>query len=214
MSTLQDRARKLLRRHHCGRVVASHADGVETRAEDVRFIVDGRTGRLVFPVTRVLLELGGHTLYVPDEAVPGDEDTLELVIEMKHEPPVPEELRDRHLAYHGHQRGGVWVSAAIHSGRFSGELFDGGELMEPNRLVECEPRLCRVCNESAQRLAEMCAARFGTDLTSATVVGVDGYGLDVRLSRGVHRLEFAEMVSTEEQAIAQIRATLFGRDES
>lgn len=213
MSSPLDLARTSLRRHRLGRLVASHVDGVETRAEDAHFIIDGRTGRLIFSVTRVLLELGDHTLYVPDETSPGDEDTLELIIEMAHEPLVANELRDRHLAYHGHIRGGVWVSAAVHSGRFGESLFSGHDLMESNRLIDCEPRLCRVCNESSQRLLELCSERIGTGLTSATVVGVDGYGIDVRLSHGVRRFEFGRAASTEEEAMVQIRELFARREE-
>ncbi|MCL4221417.1 MAG: hypothetical protein KJZ65_08600 [Phycisphaerales bacterium] len=208
MGTPLEQARAVLRRHRLGRLVASHPDGIETRAEDARFIIEGSTGRLVFSVTRVLLELGEHTLFVPDETAPGDEDTLEMVVEMAHEPPVPEVLRDRHLAYHGHVRGGVWVWMEVLSGRLEDNLFDGDDLMQPNPLAGCESRLCRACNQMGPRLVEACRRRFGTVLGSATVVGVDAHGLDVRLVHGVRRIEFGYPAESEEEALRLIHEAL------
>lgn len=209
MQSTLDRARQTLRAHRLGRLVAAHADGVETRAEDAHFVIDGSTGRLIFSVTRVLLELGEHTLFVPDELSPGDEDTLEMIIEMGERPPVPEVLRDRHLAYHGHIRGGVWVHATVLSARFGEDLFSGDELMLSNTLVPIESKLCRECNQQQPSLLGACQRLWGAGATpSATVVGVDDFGLDVRVFRGVRRLEFAEPVTTEEQAMRQIRELL------
>lgn len=208
MGSPLEQARAVLRRHRLGRLVASHPDGIETRAEDAHFIIDGSTGGLVFAVTRVLLELDDHVLFVPDEMMPGDEDTLEMVVEMAHEPPVPEVLRDRHLAYHGHIRGGVWVWMKVLSGRLDDDLFDGDDLMQPNALAGCESRLCRACNQMGPKLVEMCRRRFGTTLGSATVVGVDAHGLDVRLAHGVRRVEFAAAAENEEQAMRLIREAL------
>lgn len=209
MQTPLDRARQTLRAHRLGRLVAAHADGVETRAEDAHFVIDGSTGWLVFSVTRVLLELGEHTLFVPDELAPGDDETLEMIIEMGERPTVPEVHRDRHLAYHGHIRGGIWVYATVLSARFGEELFSGDELMQPNALASCEPKLCRACNQQSEALLNACRRRWGVGATpSATVVGVDDCGLYVRVFRGIRRLEFAEPAATEEQAMRQIRELL------
>ncbi|RMH11126.1 MAG: hypothetical protein D6695_09860 [Planctomycetota bacterium] len=202
-----EQARSMLRRYRLGRLVAAHADRIETRAEGAHFIIDGTSGRLVMAVTRVLLELDEHTLYVPDECLPGQDEALELIVELSHEPHVSEELRDRHLAYHGHMRGGVWVCGEIVSGRFGDELFDGEDLRLVNELAECEARLCRACNGKAAELSTICHQRFGA---SGTVVGVDPFGLDVRVGSHVRRIEFDGRADSEAAAMAAIEQLLRG----
>ena len=80
--------------------------------------------------------------------------------------------------------------------------------MQVNALGQCESRLCRACNQMGTKLVEMCRRRFGTMLGSATVVGVDGHGLDVRLAHGVRRVEFEHPAENEEQAMRLIREVL------
>jgi len=208
VETTVDHARLMFRSHRLGRLVGTLPDGLETRAEDCHFIVDGKTGQMVFPVTTVMLDLDNHAICIPDECSRASDETLELSVALAHEPMVPEALRDRHLAYHGHIRGGVWVRAIIESARFDDEVFDGDDLQLPNGLAHDESALCRRCNASMERLVSAAHQRLGLVGTDIRAVGVDGFGIDLRVGHRVLRVEFADEAATAEEALREIDAFL------
>jgi hypothetical protein len=203
-----ENARLVFRSHRLGRLVGALPDGLETRAEDCHFIVDGRTGQMIFPATTVMLDLENHTIFLPDECTDSAEETLELEVTLAHEPMVSEALRDRHLAYHGHIRGGVWVHAAIDAARFGDQVFDGTLLQLPNGLFHDEPMLCRRCNASKDQLVRAAHHRLGLHGPEIMAVGVDGFGIDLRVGHRVLRVEFADEAATAEEAASAIDAFL------
>lgn len=213
MDATLDSARRALRSHRLGRLVAMLPDGVETRAEDCHFVFDGSTGRLVFLVTRVMLELESHSIFIPDECQRGTAQALELGVSLTLEPPVTEGMRDRHLAYHGTIRGGVWVQSGIEWARFGDEVFDGDELCMTNRLGRDEAALCRQCNASNARLVRAVCRRFGLAGSEIMAVGVDGHGIDLRVGHRVRRVEFTREAATREDAETEIESFLLLGDE-
>ncbi len=206
MDESQEVARSVLRSHRVGRLIALHADGIETRAEPCHFVVDGRSGRLVFPISSAMMELESHTVYLPEEPGASADPVLEMQVEITHEPPVSEELRDRHMAYHGRIGGGLWVWATIECGRYGDDVFDGDELVCVNGLIAHESMLCRRCNASRDRVIRAVHDHFGVHETDIVVVGVDGYGVDIRVGLGVVRMAFAVEVATAEDAMIEIDA--------
>lgn len=201
-------ARCALRSHRLGRLVATLPDGLETRAEDCHFVICGRTGLLVFSVTPVMLDLDDHVICIPDERRADLEDVLELGVALAHEPPVAEPLRERHLAYHGTIRGGVWVRAAIRTARFGDAVMDGEDVRLLNAIADCEPALCRLCNESCGRLAAAARQKFGFSGTDVRAVGVDCCGIDLRVGHRVMRVEFTDEAMTQEAASTEIESFL------
>ena len=203
-----DNARRLLRAHRLGRLVATLPDGLETRAEDCHFVIDGTSGMLVFLVTRVMLEFDGHAIFIPDECARASEEILELGVSLAHEPAVAEVLRDRHLAYHGHIRGGVWVQSAIEWARYGERVIDGDGLCMPNQLSGDEPALCRMCNASNDRLARAACQRFALSGSQVLAVGVDSFGLDLRVGHRVRRIEFTQEATNRGDAETEIESFL------
>jgi len=207
-------ARRLLRAHRLGRLVATLPDGLETRAEDCHFVIDGDSGSLVFTVTRIMLEFDGHAIFIPDECARASGEILELGVSLTHEQPVPEVLRDRHLAYHGHIRGGVWVQSAIEWARLNDTVIDGEEMRMHNRLALDEAALCRLCNASADRLVRAACERFGVVGSQILAVGVDDFGIDLRVGHRVRRVEFTQQASTRDEAVTEIESFLLLGDRS
>jgi hypothetical protein len=208
-----ENARCFLRSHRLGRLVATLPDGLETRAEDCHFVICGRSGHLIFSVTTVMLELEDHVICIPDERRFDGEGVLELGVALAHEPAVPPALRERHLAYHGIIRGGVWVQVLIRTARFGEAVIDGEDIRVVNGLIDAEPALCRLCNRSGERLARAARQKFGLIGSDVRAVGVDCCGIDLRVGHRVMRVEFADEALTEAQAATEIESFLLLGDE-
>jgi hypothetical protein len=208
MESTEKQAKACLAAHRRGRLLARHAGSIETRAEDIRFVLDGRGGAMVFPLSRPMLELDEFVVFVPDESPDDGGDRLELQVELLTDDAVDEVLRDRHFAYHDRDRGGVWVRAQILAGRFGSAIIDGGALAPTNLLAPIESGLCRACNADKPRLAAACFAHRRVRATEVTAVGVDNFGVDVRIALGVLRLEFDAPVHDDPTARAAIARLL------
>lgn len=206
METPEKQAARCLRAHRRGRLLARHDESFETRAEDVSFVIDPSGSGLVFPLARTMLELVEHRLIVPDEEPDDGGDRLEMQIELAPLDDDAQILRDRHFAYHGRSSGGVWVLASVIAGRFGPEVFDGTDLISTNTLATFEPRLCRACNEQRDRVIAACLAHRRARVSEAVVTGVDNFGIDVRVSLGVLRLEFERRADTESDAFGAIES--------
>ena len=170
-----------------------------------RFVIDGRTGRLIAPAPPALHDAGEFVLFIPEERG----DALQLLL-------TPERLDDddpagdRWLAYHHRPDSKGWAAFAIESGRIDDQVIDGPALMVPNALAAAEPRLCKRCNAGgAEGLAAGCA-RAGIPVAAPLCVGVDPYGLDIRARFGIVRIDFAAPADSEAAAAAAIDALLQG----
>lgn len=206
----ENKAKTCMRTYRQGRLVARHSDGIDTRAEDVRFILDPAGGAIIFPLSSAMMSLEECVVYVPDESPDDNGDWLELQVELSADDEVDEELRDRHYAYHDRGRPGVWVRARVAACRFGSTIVDGAEIAPPNTLARIEPALCRACNADRAKLAAACFAHRRVHVSEATTVGVDNFGVDVRIALGVLRVEFDARVDDEasaRQAIARLMET-------
>ena len=162
----------------------------------VRWVLDRRRGQLVFPIPREFDDLTEAQLMIPEEHDP--RLAALLSIETTDAPPPAAEIR--HEVYHGPAREARWAIATIEALRYHGEAFDGDTLELIDPLADHEPALCRGLNADPERLAEICLHCAGASVPGPVAVGVDPDGIDVRARFGIVRIEFAERVSTLEDA--------------
>jgi hypothetical protein len=180
------------------------ADGL---AERIRFVCDGRSGRLVFPTHPHCLASSEMVLFVPEEL---DENELQLLLAPVELDPSHEEACDRWKAYHGDPQLTHWAGCEIESARFRGEVIDETPLRECNPLVAVEPRLCKLLNSDRARLADVCGRRSGVAPREPVAVGVDPGGIDVRARFGVVRVPFDRECPTCEAASSTVESLLQG----
>lgn len=172
----------------------------------MKFVIDGRDGRLVMPVAREHLEADELVLWVPAERF----ESLQLLLEASPHEDDLDEARDRYLAYHGYADLPLWMTCSIQSGRCGDEVYDGGDLQRINPIRDVEFRLCRQLNADKPRLAALCALMAKVEPESPTAVGVDDTGFDVRASLGVFRVEFPSPASDDAEAERIVSALLEG----
>lgn len=192
MPPLSVEARRRLRSSFAGELVT---DGL---ASPRPYVIDGVEGWPILPVTPAELDAAEVVLFIPVECA----DALQLLLAWV---PIEDDARcDRWRAYHGRPAQSRWVSARIESGRLGSGVFDGSALALPNPLYRDEPRLCREVNQTPGLAATLLPAGVATASRRVVVVGVDDEGLDLRVDRGLVRVEFPQRVSTAEQARAAI----------
>lgn len=190
----------------------SHRQGVLFIAETatpVRFVIDGRTGGLVLPLSGSLIHAPGAegepcTLMAPEES----DEALQLLVAVAELEPHREEARDRWQAYHGPPRVNRWAELTVESAKLGGEVFDGEPFVAPNPLRAAEAALCKRLNADRSALAEACRRAVGMAPAEPVAVGVDPYGFDVRARFGVLRVEFSGPAADAEAAAASIDRVL------
>lgn len=150
--------------------------------ERIRYIVDGTTGRLVFPAVPGIAELESLVLCVPDEAPEtGPEAQLLLIDEAVEQTcSLAGASRDRWEAWFGRSHPARWVSASIESAKFNGEVADDGPIDCSNPWWRVEGTLCKALNEDRARLEGACARARGRATSGAVAVAIDPSGVDVR----------------------------------
>jgi hypothetical protein len=198
---------RLLRRYHEATLQ------FEERRAEVRFIIDGATGRIVLPAESGMGAAGELVLHMPDEIT---RDLQLSAIPTIIERPESEEAVDRWQAYHGGAAratggGRVWLRCEIQGAKRPhaiGDVYDPETIMRPNALRKDEFRLVRIVNTQAERLAKVCKLRTGLEVADPLCVGIDPYGLDVRARFGILRVEFDLEAGSAEQAAALIAAML------
>lgn len=189
-----------LRSHHEGTL---SADG---QIEKTRFVIDGATGRVVLPVHPSTLEAAELVLFVPEEA-PQEGPELQLLL-------LPENLdadsepADRWKAYHGDPRQPRWLSCAIDSGKFGGDVMESESLQLANPLLAAEPRLCKRLNSGKPALAALCERAAHVAVRDPLAVGADPTGLDIRARFGIVHIPFAAPAWSPDDASAAIDAML------
>ncbi len=188
---------------HARHVLASSREGVlhfgETQI-NLKFVADGRTGRLIACVPAAVMLASDHTLFVPEES----DEALQLMVTPEEAP--ESEATDRWQAYHVQPEHVRWAELWVESGKHGAWVFDGEALMLPNPLVESEPALCRAVNADKALLAKVCQRHAGVVAPSPTCVGVDPGGLYVRAPFGVVRVWFERPADGGEAARAAYEA--------
>ncbi|MEM9065499.1 MAG: hypothetical protein AAGB51_08430 [Planctomycetota bacterium] len=174
----------------------------EQAARAVKFVFDPRTGHLVLTLPAAALREGQAVLSAPDEA----DDAFQALVrldetdESGHGPAI-----DRWRAAHGEPRGELFISAEVEAVKRPGEVHDGERFCEANMLLDDEPRLLRELNADREALARATG-------DEALAVGVDQFGLDIRLAFGVKRLQFPERASDASHARQMITDALSGAE--
>lgn len=189
------------------RVLRSHREGVlicDGAVLPLRFVIDNRDGRIVFPCSALPFESDECVLFVPEES----DDALQLLLLPRPADPDIGEGCDRWKAYHGTPEFPRWASCAIESGRLGDEVVEGATLMNANPLRAAEPSLCKHLNADPARLTRLCARISGVEVPSPLCVGVDPAGLDVRARFGIVRVPFRSPVHSAEEARAETEALL------
>lgn len=200
--------------------------GYGERRTPIRTVIDRATGRLVFPIEPSALDAGHMVLFLPSE----NRCVLQvLLLSNRLANSETHEAPDRWRAYHaffgatpktgepancaapsGTSGGvaGVWAIANIEAGKTETLVFNPEELMVPNPLLPCEPRLVRELNARRDALRDACARHLGVAVPEPVAVGVDPLGIDVRARFGVLRLEFGDHAPDESAARAAIEQLL------
>lgn len=193
-------ALRVLRRYHAGTLA------FDERISPVRFIIDGRNGRLVMPIEPVAADALEHVLYAPDQAGP----EIEAILSPHPIEAEFDEALDRWAAYHGRTTERRWVSCDLETLRTGGWVYDGEGVMVGNLFRGDEPALVRRLNKDAGALASACRRVAGADVADPLAVGVDPDGVDVRARFGIVRLEFASPAGDADEAGRLIEAMLAG----
>ncbi len=189
------------------RVLRSHREGVlicDGAVSALRFVIDNRTGRIVFPCSALPFEAEECVLFIPEES----DDALQLLLVPRPADPDTDEGCDRWRAYHGTPEFPRWASCAIESGRIGDDVVEGEALTVANALRAAEPSLCRSLNADPARLTRLCTRLAGIEVPSPLCVGVDADGVDVRARFGIVRLPFPSPAHSAEEARATIEALL------
>ncbi|MBN4052728.1 hypothetical protein JYU07_00435 [Roseiflexus sp. AH-315-K22] len=172
----------------------------DDRAHPCRYTLDGETGRPVASVPPAVLLADEHVLFVPDESPGG----LQLLT-------IPEQIDqdsrpgDQWRAYFGKPTGGAFVRFAIDFGRLGPDVLDGDDLMQRNDLLGDVAALCRHFNRTPGAIRSLCTSVGCASPGPALLVGVDGYGFDVRTRFRVLRFVFGSRASNREDAARRIQ---------
>lgn len=194
-----------LRRRFAGVLSIELAEGGLT--EPVRFVLDGREGRVVFALRRPLAEAESVVLFVPDE----HEDAVQLLV-------TPEEIIDwrgseacdRWAVHHGKADGSRWFACAVAGSRFGRAVYDADEIDLRNPLHAAEPRLCKMAASDRAALERLAERRAGGPLPGALCVGVDHLGMVIKGPLGLLRIDFPGAAGAALEAEAFIGALLAG----
>ncbi len=187
------RARAILRQSRCA-VLAS-----DDRIDNCTFILDGETGRPVACVPPSVMQADEHVLFIPDESP----DALQLLT-------IPEQLDagnqccDQWRVYFGRPTAASFIRFSIDCGKFEAHVLDGDDLMQRNDLLGDVAALCGHFNRKQGAIESLCLADGCQSPGPALLVGVDGYGFDVRTKFSVLRFKFGSQASDREDAAARI----------
>lgn len=140
-------------------------------------------GRLVIATDAEAFEAETFVLHAPEE----DTDSCHAALSKLTEP--DEASTDRWTAFHLEARTDTLRLAEIESIRVPGDVLDHGEAVAPNALAPVESALLREINNQRAALAAWCQRAFGVTPEHPVAVGIDQFGLHVRGSVGVARIE-------------------------
>jgi len=163
------------------------------------FVIDGRLGRIVIPVTREVADAEQLVLFVPEER----DDAMQLLIDAKEIE--PDSSCDRYLAYHGRAPHPHWIAAKIDAVRWADSILDGDEFDLRNTLHDGEPALLKKLNTDRAVLSRVCDHPVSAE---PVAVGVDPFGIDIRTRRGLVRIRFDGAIETGNDAALMVEELL------
>lgn len=162
----------------------------------VRYVLDVR-GLPVTALPKAALDHPDATLFIPEES----DESLQLHVRPEQIDPATDPAADRFLIYHGSAERVAWARLVIMGARVGGRVYSPVEAAAPSPWTTAEPSLVRLVNADIAVLRQ--AVR--TNDPSAKAVGVDPWGMDVRLRWEVIRVPWPEsMELTAPDAAAPI----------
>jgi hypothetical protein len=191
---------RLLRRHHAGVLRLSEDDVVQ-----VRFVLQPSTGKPVMPLAPRVLDAGNVVLCLPDDALENPE-CLQLHGELEPIDPLREGACDRWLASFGKAPTATWGVLHVQTAKRVDEVLDGELACLPNPLAKEEGKLCKFANERTAVLSQACAKQLKVECEKPFAVGVDSFGVDVRLTFGLAQIEVSRVVASSDEAKEEIEA--------
>jgi hypothetical protein len=165
-------------------------------------------GRLAAPVSYAMLDSADTVLFAPAFA----EGAMEVQVTLLPLDPDSAEgaVTDRWRIYHGEPQEARWAWLDLDAARYREWVVDGEALRRPNPLAAEEARLCREINQGPRDdLARLCRHFADADVEQPLLVGIDGYGLDVRRRFDVVRVPAPRPMHTADEArrvVEQMRA--------
>lgn len=181
----------------------------ETIHVQARYVVDPVQGRLIADGPPLDREPTEAVAFIPDLRF----DAVEVMVRASPVDPQRTAACDRHQAYFGKSGGETYWGIACGACKWSGKVLDDGEIDLRHPWIASEGGLLRELNGDRARLTRRCAAHFGREVAEPTAVGVDPYGIHVRIRGGVLRVGFEARAQTQEAARAAI-ALWFGEVEA
>lgn len=192
------------------RWLRAHVDGVlrsADRIEPVKFVLAPATGDPVAPVPGEIIDEGECVLLVPDEA----EGALQLMVR-----PVELDARmdadcDRWLIYHIKARAATrWARLEILAAKRFEHVLDPDQIRTPSPFAGSEARALKGLNAQPTLAADVAAQITGTRPNQARFVGVDPWGVDVRTTLGILRVELEPPMGAIEEIDAALGAIVRG----
>jgi len=173
-----------------------------------RFIVDPDSGNPAAPVHASTFDAASLVLHLPED----EPEAVHLTLNAREVDPRNHVAADRWSAYFGSHPDNRFAILELESFKRLGSVVDG-ELARPvHPFRHAEPRLCKAVNVKREALADACGRLRGTrphfSPTSPMCVGIDPFGLDVRIAFGVTRLDFPSVAASEAEARALIAGVL------
>ena len=167
-----------------------------------RFIIDPASGNPAAPVHASVFQAPSLVLHIPED----EPEAVHLTLRAVEVDPRNSEAADRWSAYFGPHPEGRFGILEIESFKRLDSVLDG-ELARPlHPFRHAEGRLCKAMNQDRAALADACERLRGTrpELRpdSPLCVGVDPFGLDLRIAFGVTRLDFPSIAATEAEAVS------------
>lgn len=190
-----------LRAHHQG--VMRSAD----RIEPVKFVLAPASGDPIAPVPGEIIDEGECVLVVPDEA----ESALQLMVRPVELDPHLEADCDRWLIYHVKARAATrWARLEILAARRFEHVLDPEQIRAVNPFAQAEARTLKGLNAQATLAADLVAQVTGSRPGQARFVGLDAWGVDVRTTLGVLRIDLEPALTSVETLESTLRSILRG----
>ncbi|MFZ4574285.1 MAG: hypothetical protein ACOYN0_07790 [Phycisphaerales bacterium] len=189
------------------RLIASCLSGVLRSDESfnpIRFVIDPRTGCPAAPLPSEAFDASSWSLYLPDDSPL----SVQLTVTLQEVDPLNHDAADRWMAYFGRPKTPRFAVLPIDFCKVRDEALDGDEVRLVHPFRSRESALLRELAGSSEQLARACTALTGLQHPEAKAVGIDPYGVDVRVGLGVIRLEFKGDAQTEDVARVHLRDLL------
>jgi len=189
------------------RRIVTSIDGVirvDDQFDPIRLVIDPESGFPAAPLSSSQLSASSFTLYLPED----HPHAVQLAVEPRAVDPANHGASDRWMAYFNRPRSSGFAILQIESYKRLDVVFDGPDVRFDHPFRSQESALCRQCNANPDAVLRACALKLHAMPDAAMVVGVDPFGLDVRVRFGVIRLDFPGVVMESADAQVAIRELL------